>query len=179
MRITFFTLLFLAITMLFIGCVEEKEKPAQEVKKGEKITSEELAEQLEKYDASVERSDTRVAEFERVKGLKFEEHSFEDLVKIMIGEAKIEKFQSKDVLGCSASAIDKGVEVLILKFPDSLSAGKYMILLQSELNKAEYVLIERLDYSEVALHFRNPDNSHVYLLERGNYLTMIKKSGNK
>jgi len=156
-----------------------KEKPALEEKEEEKkLTSEELVEQFEKHDASVERTDTRVVEFEKVKGLKFGEHSFEDLAKIMIGEtAQIEKFQSEDVLGCSASAINQGAEVLILKFPDVLSAGEYMILLQSELKKAGYTLIERLDYSEVALHFCNPDNSHIYLdsAEKGNFLITLLK----
>jgi len=147
------------------------------VSRGEKtITLEELADELEKLDASVERSDTRVVEFEKVKGLDLGNYSLEEIAKIMLGEtAQIERFEAEDVLGCSASAVGQGAEVLILKFPDSLSAGKYMILLQSELEQAEYALVERLDYSEVALYYSNPDNPCIYVLQRGSCLIMVKE----
>lgn len=149
------------ILLLFLnGCSKE-------------LPSEELAGILNEIEDDIEKSSTTIEEFEKIKNVEFATTSPESLLKIMLGSNIIfENFDSKGVIGVSGKK--SYTSAVVFKFPDNMQAVKYKLTYESNLQRADYALEERLNYGDLSASFRK-STDQVYVMQKENYLIIVKK----
>jgi len=122
-----------------------------------------------------------VEEFEKLKGIDLDNAVIEDIARLMLrtnnpnDEVFVETFNSKGVKGCSAKFSYGFDSVIIFSFPDKNSAMQYMLAYESRLPEQAYGFVGRLDYGETSTHFYKENYLHMYVLQNGRHLILMRK----